>query len=419
MEENINTPRKREDKMNIFKKRKKFISNKTILFVIAFLLCVSAVFAQNARIYIEVRVLNDDESGHKRAFQSAMLFVNAIDFVEIKSLELPNSGYVDAQTLVNFLPPPLKGIYGCVETIEGPKINNDMLVPYAHVNYFRGEGEPWDEVAIDIIDVGNNGSSLMRNMHLNNKNKEYTESTTINGCETTIFRAPFTGDGHEIQIAVAISVGKEKLDWIKISVAAMAGTQKGVKIWSLAARFTNGTINASLLTTSPGALDGPNFEEHIISAMTDQNIPAQIAEAFAAPVWLGWEKWAMTFSIPSFPAFPSFAAYPAPNAPPTATLPIPLNAATFNRDLLKADVLKVQILSRLGKWKQDPDAQKAVERFAEWFDETFTSAMTKSQICNLMGQGPVPTYAPPKIPTGSVVTGSIISSPGCFTNLQF
>jgi len=381
--------------------------------------CASTTFAQTARIYIEVRIHNDDEAGYDRAYKAAISFISTIDLKGLTSLEPSDSGHVDAQTLINFLPPPLKGAYGYVEAVAGPKINRDMLVPYAHVKYVRGEGSPWDEVTVDIIDVGNNGSSQMRNEHLSSKNKEFTESTTINGYDATIFRAPFSGGGHEVQIAVAIPVGLPQIDWIKVSVAAMAGTQKGVKIWSLSAMFTTGSINASVLTTTPGSLVGPNFEKHIISTMTEQDVPAQIAKAFAAPAWLGWEKWANTFVIPSLPVFPDFVAYSGPAAPPKPSIPIPLSSAIFNRDFLKADILNTQILNRLGKWKQNPDAQKAVERFAEWFDEAFTSAMIKSQISNLMGKGPVPSYHPQKTPAGPVVNGTIISAPGCFANLKF
>ncbi|KPK64478.1 hypothetical protein AMJ83_01840 [candidate division WOR_3 bacterium SM23_42] len=59
-----------------------------------------------------------------------------------------------------------------------------------------------------------------------------------------------------------------------------------------------------------------------------------------------------------------------------------------------------QILDRLGEWKDDPDAHVAVERFAEWFDDSFTAAINKSRIENIMGKGPVPDYAPPALPVG-------------------
>lgn len=258
------------------------------------------------------------------------------------------------------------------------------MVPYVRVDYARGPETPWDDVEI-AIKYAKDGHSNMRNMHLSSKYGKYTDSTTIKGYDATIFRAPFTGGGHEVQITVTIPV-HGVINWINVSVAALNGTRRGVQIWSVSARFTMGTINASVLTILPGSLEGSNFTENIISEIMTLDVPVQIAEAFAAPVRSGWNKWSVTFAIQSFLAFPPFAAFPGPSAPPTSALPIPLRAATFNRDLLKADALKVQILSRLGKWKEDTEAKKAVERFTEWLDESFTLAITKSQITNLMGQ---------------------------------
>jgi hypothetical protein len=73
----------------------------------------------------------------------------------------------------------------------------------------------------------------------------------------------------------------------------------------------------------------------------------------------------------------------------------------------------------LGKWEKDPDAKKAVEDFAQWFDKCFTIAIAKAQILNLQGQGSVPSYAPPHVLTGPVVDGNIIPSPVIFSGLEF
>jgi len=176
------------------------------VFVIIFCASISTAFAQNARIFIEVRVYNDDESGHGRACEAALSFIAAINLKKLESVEAPDTGYIDAEVLKKSLPPPLEGSYEYVETTEGPEIKRDMLVPYAHVVYTRGEGAPWDVVSVDIIDVGTSGSSQMRNMHLSDRYKKHTESTIIKGYDATVFRTPFTGDGHEVQITVAIPV---------------------------------------------------------------------------------------------------------------------------------------------------------------------------------------------------------------------
>jgi hypothetical protein len=388
------------------------------IMIAALLTFAPPALTQNARIYVEVRVVNDDESGHERAYQTALSFINALDIEQMKTIKPPASGYIAAPVLLDFLPPPLQGAYGYAETVEGPEIKDDMLVPYAHVKYFRGE-TTWDEITIDIMDVGSKGKSQMRNMHLSSRNREHTDSTVIRGCDATVYRTPFAGGGHEVQIALLIPAGQIQIDWLQVSIAAMAGTQHGVKTWSSAARFTDGKINGPTLFIPAGSLTGPNFEGDIINAMMAQDVPVEIAQAFAAPVWSGWENWMVTFNIPSFPAFPSFAAYAGPVAPPTPAVPIPLLQTDGDRESLRAGALKTEIMSRLEPWKNDRDAHEAVERFTEWLDAAFTEAIIKSRIENLMGEGPVPTYAPPQVPMGPVVDGNILPSPGCFANLKF
>lgn len=152
----------------------------------------------SARIFVELRV-----TGTGDGYGPAMSFIKEININGLKNLETPSSGYVDGNKLMRFLPQPPRGY----EYIEGPRIKNDMLVPYAHVHAFRDEGSTWYDVTLNIIDVGSNGSSQMRNMHLTDNNMKYVESMTINECDATIYRAPDTGGEKELQIALAVHGG--------------------------------------------------------------------------------------------------------------------------------------------------------------------------------------------------------------------
>jgi len=222
--------------------------------------------AQNARLFIEVWVHADDQANYETACSSARAFLEAMNIEGLRWLQPAASGYVDARELVSYLPPPLAGSYGYAETIEGPGINDDMLVPCAHVKYFRGEST-WDEVTVDIIDVGPGGSSQMRNMHLSGAYREHCQRDTIQGCEATVLRVPYEGDGYEVQIALEIPAGYEAIDWETVLATAMEGTRRGVAVWSLASRFTEGRINGSKLLLPAGALTGPEFTDHIIAVM--------------------------------------------------------------------------------------------------------------------------------------------------------
>ena len=398
-----------------------------LIVLASILICVSPLYAQEGRIFVELTVLNG-ELGEEAAYAAAMEFINAINFAGLEKLELPDTGFVDAKVLKKFVPSPLKGSRAYVETFDergreaaGPTTKEDPFHSYAYVRYVR-EGEDqniWDEISIYIRDTGRACRTAMRGMHLSSRHKENTESTKIKGYDATVWRNPRNklDEGDEVQIS--ISIRPAELDWSKIVEAAKDGVRKGTKLWSCAARFTNSSINGPELYTPPGSLEGPSFEDIIVDEIMVLDVPVQIAMSFAGAVWSGWELWSLTFTISSCPAFPSFAAFPGPQAPPTPAQPIPLSMAHFKRDMLKADTLEAQILSRLSEYKEDPDAQRVVAEFARWFDECFTSSIASSRITNLMGQGPVPTFAPPEVLSGPVVDGKVIASPVIFSNFEF
>lgn len=155
-----------------------------------------------ARIFVELRV-----TGTGDCYGQAISFINGVNVNGLKNLETPSSGYVDVKKLMKFMPPPPRGY----EYVEGPRINNDMLFPYAYAHAFRDEGSTWYDATINIIDVGSNGSSQMRNTHLREKNKKHVESRTVNECDATIYRAPDTGGEKELQIALAVHGEGQKL----------------------------------------------------------------------------------------------------------------------------------------------------------------------------------------------------------------
>lgn len=274
-----------------------------------------------------------------------------------------------------------------------------------------------DMVVIYIRDHGELGPAVLQaSNNLTPYGKEFCEPAEIRGYRATIARLP---SPVETTVRIAVLVVERPIDWNKVLEAAKDGVRKGTRVWSCAVRFTNSSIDGSELYTPPGSLEGPSFGDVIVDEITALDVPVQIAVSFAGPVWSGWEHWSMTFSISSCPAFPSFAAFPGPQAPPTSAQPIPLTMASFERDMLEADTLEAQILSRLGEYREDPDAQRVVAEFAQWFDECFTSSVAASRITNLMGQGPVPTFAPPEVPSGPVVDGKVIASPVIFSDFEF
>lgn len=408
---------------------KKPILSLTILVI---LLTILPVYAQETRLFVELAV-NDYNEGVGTDYAVAMEFINAIDFKGLEKLELPDSGCIDPNVLKKFLPPPIKGSRADIYIFDddwreakGPTIwQSPIMGRYAHchasVHYTR-EAENqnyWEEIGIYIRDTGISGCTDMRSFHTGDKYEQYVEVDTIKGCDATIFRAtnPRLEQYGAIQISIAIP--SSGLNWPKIVEAAKDGVRQGVQMWSCTARFNSGSINGSVLIIPPGSLEGPSFSKVIIDEIMALDVPVQIALAFAEPVWSGWEFWSETFNGSYGNAYPSFTAFPGSAAPPTSALPLPVVSANADREKLTAETLKSRIISRLGKWEKDPDAKKAVEDFAQWFDKCFTIAVAKAQILNLQGQGSVPSYAPPSVLTGPVVDGSIIPAPVIFSGLEF
>jgi hypothetical protein len=407
---------------------------KSILFIILLVVLLTNfhLYAQETRIFVELSV-NDYSEGVESDYAVAMEFINEIDFKGLEKLELPDSGCIDPKVLKKFLPPPIKGTRAYIyifdehgHEIEGPTTWQSPVMGcyaycYAFVSYVR-EAENqgyWDEIRIYIRDTGISGNTEMRSFHTTDKYEKYVEVDTIKGCHATIFRATDTWLENYGAVQISIAIPSSGLNWSEIVEAAKDGVRQGIQVWSLSPRFTSGLINGSVLIIPPGSLKGPSFSKKIIDEIMTLDVPVQIALAFAEPIWSGWEFWSKTFSG-SYPnAFPSFTNFPGPSAPPTPVIPLSVVSASFDREKLTADSLRSQILTRLVEWKENPEAQKAVGEFAQWFDECFTKAVTKARIENLMGQGPVPSYAPPEVPNGPVVNGTLIQSPFIFRGFEF
>jgi hypothetical protein len=402
------------------------------LTVLVILLAMLPAYAQETRLFVELAV-QDYSEGVGSDYAVAMEFIDAIDFKGLEKLELPDSGCIDPNVLKKFLPPPIKGTRADIyifdehgREVKGPTVWQSPVVGrhadcYAFVHYTR-EAENqnyWDEIRIHIRDTGMAGRTSMRHHHTAEKFKKYVEVDTIKGCEATIFRATDTWLENYGAVQISIAIPSSGLNWSEIVEAAKQGVRKGIKMWSTAAKFKQGSINGSVLKIPPGSLEGPNFSKTIIDEIMALYAPIKIALAFGESVWPGWQHWSLTFNVTYGNAFPAFANFSGPSAPPTSAFPIQVSLATADREKLTVETLKARIISRLGKWEEDPEAMKAAAEFAQWFDDCFTKAVAKAQILNLQGQGPVPSFNPPEVPNGPVENGSIIPAPVTFSGLEF
>ena len=118
-------------------------------------------------------------------------------------------------------------------------------------------------------------------------------------------------------------------------------------------------------------------------------------------------------TVPGLPWYPAFAAFPLAQAPPMPNVPVPLAACVSGKVTFMATPmqLKSKMVDALG----DSKAQHHAELFdsiATAVSACFAAWLPQQQVMNVLGKGPVPTYAPPYVPVGPVVAGDNLAIPG-------
>jgi hypothetical protein len=126
-----------------------------------------------------------------------------------------------------------------------------------------------------------------------------------------------------------------------------------------------------------------------------------------------WLSYTATIKVAGMPWYPAFAAVPSPVAPPAPNIPCPVIALTQVTVSVSASMLKTQMMGLLG----DPNAPYAAELFdaiASAFEKVFQLWQATTMVTNVLGTGPVPTFAPPFVPVGPVLGGVGTMTPGGF-----
>jgi hypothetical protein len=153
----------------------------------------------------------------------------------------------------------------------------------------------------------------------------------------------------------------------------------------------------------------------LILASAPKATPSEMkfSNAIANAIGNGWLTYTATIKVPGLPWYPAFAALPSPVAPPMPNVPCPVIALTQVPTSVSKSVLKAQMIGLLG----DPMAKHHKELFdsvADAFEKCFQLWQTTTMVNNVIGTGPVPTFAPPFVPVGPVVGGIANMTPGGF-----
>jgi len=234
------------------------------------------------------------------------------------------------------------------------------------------------------------------------------EKIAFPNAPTNLFREATLNKFH---VGTAKDVGKQFEDYIDGICGAICTS---IGTWMSATTMVGVVINAVAGIAPPGCVVGPPLTPLILAngpkkTPQETKYTAVIATVFGT-AWLSWAS-GLTGQL----LYPAFAAVPSPVAPPMPNIPVPL--ATFaspGEAMLAAPTMKGQMIALLA----DPTAPHAADLFdalTQGFTPVFTTFKVSTLVTNVLGTGPVPTFAPPFVPVGPVIGGIGTGPPGCLT----
>lgn len=183
--------------------------------------------------------------------------------------------------------------------------------------------------------------------------------------------------------------------------------------WHTMAGMTGVMVNA--VTASGGQVVGPPLLPLILpSAPKATPNELKYSMAVANTISTGWLSYTASIKVPGLPWYPAFAAFPGPVAPPMPNVPVPVIALTQVTTSLSMSALKSQMIAALGD-PMAPHHQQLFESIADAFEQCFQIWQASTMVNNVLGTGPIPTFAPPFVPAGPVLGGVANMPPGGFT----
>jgi hypothetical protein len=183
--------------------------------------------------------------------------------------------------------------------------------------------------------------------------------------------------------------------------------------WQSTATMVGIMINGP--TASVGQIVGPPLTP-LIMASGPKSTPMELkyTTTVANVIGSAWLTFTATVKVTGMPWYPMFAACPSPVAPPTPNIPCPFAALTQVPVSISANVLKMQMIGAHAD-PQAPLHKEIFESIADAFEKTYNLWKASTMVTNVLGTGPVPTFAPPYVPVGPVVGGVGTMTPGGFT----
>lgn len=184
--------------------------------------------------------------------------------------------------------------------------------------------------------------------------------------------------------------------------------------WMKMVMLTGAIINGPVATLIPGGfVSAPLLPLILAKAPKKTPMEAKYSMAIANAFSTAWQTWQMGLS--GVLMYPPFAAFPGPMAPPTPNVPVPLvTLASPGEAMLAPATLKGAMVGMLGD-PQAAHAEKLFDALAKAFGTVFPIFKSSTLVNNVLGMGPIPTFAPPFVPVGPVLAGTVIPKPGILT----
>ena len=180
-----------------------------------------------------------------------------------------------------------------------------------------------------------------------------------------------------------------------------------------------GSVTFSLSISGPSAFGGPgcasglNVSGMILGSVSMAGLSAedrQVAQASAEAIGGCLASFQRSIRVPGLSWYPSFAAWPGPMAPPMPNMPSPL-VPISNLGAIAPNTIRAAITQRLGRGAT-PTAARNGAAIGAAVGGQYMGMVASASVRNVMGHGPVPTFAPPIVLAGPVVNGSTIPTGG-------
>lgn len=183
--------------------------------------------------------------------------------------------------------------------------------------------------------------------------------------------------------------------------------------WQSTATMVGILINGP--TATGGQVVGPPLAP-LILASGAMNTPNEMkyTNVIANVIGTAWLTFTATIKIPGLPLYPQFTMFPGPLAPPMPNVPAPFAQLIQVPVSISTMIMKAQMIAQLA----DPTAPfmaQLFESICNAFEQCYDLWKMTTIVNNILGTGPIPTFAPPFVPAGPVVAGMGTMTPGGFT----